>query len=363
MLGLSLPIGISFFTFQTMSYTIDVYYKKIVPEKSLLKFATFVAFFPQLVAGPIIRASCFLPQLQEDRKITHTTFINGMHLIIWGFFLKVVLADSLSLTVDNQFAMPETQSSISMLFGIIFYSFQIYGDFAGYSLIAIGIAKSLGFHFPQNFNRPYIASSLSDFWKRWHISLSSWLRDYLYIPLGGNRDGRAKTYRNLMITMLLGGLWHGASWNFVIWGGIHGAALIVNHQWNKCRIKKKMNNFNDSFFIKMLTPFSILSTFFIVTLAWVFFRASDINDAMLIISKALDFTSYSFSGLTNKFYVAKGIALITFVLMVEITSMNTFIKKAYENNEYLAITCSALVLLLIFLLGSFGNNSFIYFQF
>lgn len=200
-----LPVGISFYTFQTMSYTIDLYRKHVAVEHSLLKFAVFVSFFPQLVAGPIVRASEFLPQLQKDRPFNWDRMISGLCLVAWGFVLKSAMADSLAPVVDNRFATPEAMSSISLVVGVVFYAFQIYGDFAGYSLIAIGFARMLGFDFRRNFNKPYFATSFSNFWQRWHISLSSWLRDYLYIPLGGNRNGARRTYINLMLTMLLGG--------------------------------------------------------------------------------------------------------------------------------------------------------------
>ena len=226
-LDVILPVGISFYTFQTLSYSIDVYRHTIPCENNFLRFATYVAFFPQLVAGPIVRAKDLLPQLQHDQNLQFSNFRIGLGLMIVGYFKKVGVADSLAPYVDLAFEYPMDHNSISMALAVVFYSFQIYCDFSGYSDIAIGIAKVLGFEFPMNFRMPYFSQSFSEFWKRWHITLSSWLRDYLYIPLGGNQGGFAFTCRNLMLTMILGGFWHGASWTFVFWGALHSFYLIA----------------------------------------------------------------------------------------------------------------------------------------
>ena len=238
-LGLILPIGISFYTFQTISYTVDIYRGKLEPSKSLWEFALFVSFFPQLVAGPILRASHFLPQLREKisnnnitsrlRTITiHDTSLRfGISLMAIGFFKKMFFADNIAPMSNEIFNVPYGLESFTVMLGAIAFGVQIYCDFSGYSDIAIGAATILGFHIPANFNKPYFAVSPVDFWRRWHISLSTWLRDYLYIPLGGNRKGNSRTYTNLITVMFLGGLWHGASWNFVIWGLMHGAYLCL----------------------------------------------------------------------------------------------------------------------------------------
>ena len=226
-----LPVGISFYTFQTMSYTIDLYRGQIEVERDWLRFAVFVSFFPQLVAGPIVRAKTFLPQLRQDVTIELTDLREGLNQVLWGLILKVVVADNLSTVADLAFSNPEHHSALFLWIGVSFYTFQIYGDFAGYSLMAIGFARLLGFRFERNFDRPYFAKSFSEFWTRWHISLSSWLRDYLYIPLGGNRNGTVKTQVNLMLTMLLGGLWHGAAWTFVFWGFLRTAAISSFNVW------------------------------------------------------------------------------------------------------------------------------------
>ena len=222
-----LPVGISFYTFQSMSYTIDVYRRRLSPCRKLSDFALYVSLFPQLVAGPIERATHLLPQVEQPRHRKLTNFTEGFHLFLWGLFKKVVVADNMALIVDPIFSHEGEYTAGKVLVGVVAFAFQIYGDFSGYTDMARGVARLLGFDLMINFNLPYFATSPQDFWHRWHISLSTWLRDYLYIPLGGNRLGTARTYVNLMLTMLLGGLWHGAAWTFVIWGGYHGLLLAA----------------------------------------------------------------------------------------------------------------------------------------
>jgi len=361
-----LPVGISFYTFQTMSYTIDIYRHQLQPEKSLLKFSTFVAFFPQLVAGPIVRASVFIPQLRSDRFPTTQDIITGLQWVIWGFFLKVVVADSLALVVDVRFDNPLNHNALSLLIGVVFYAFQIYGDFAGYSLIAIGIAKILGFHFPENFHKPYFAANITEFWRRWHISLSTWLRDYLYFSLGGNRHGRIKMYRNLMITMILGGLWHGASWNFIIWGALHGIYLIVHKLFSRRKEQGWVDNtdsIKSPFFVYSINIIKTVFTFSLVCLAWVFFRASDLNDSLIILNKMTSFNDYQFSAVPQKFHVIKGFLIISFLLFIEAFSSNRVILKLKEQQPYLHLFFLAFVMVLIAFWGTFDNSAFIYFQF
>jgi alginate O-acetyltransferase complex protein AlgI len=354
LVNIILPLGISFYVFQTLSYTIDIYNEKINPERSFLNFAVFVAFFPQLVAGPILRASIFLPQIASERIYKSSDVINGLYLIVWGFFLKVVIADSLANVVDIRFNNVESQNSLSMLIGVIFYSFQIYGDFAGYSLIAIGLARVLGYKFPANFNRPYFSTNFSDFWQRWHISLSSWLRDYLYIPLGGGRCSKALKSRNIMITMLLGGMWHGASWNFIIWGGLHGMYLIIQNYFTS----------NYEFKFKYIVNFvKILFTFSVVSLTWVFFRSNDLHDSMYIVKNIFNYNGYIFSGVTEKFHVVKGIFLICTLVTIEIISFKINPLKIANKSPLFLILSTASLLVLISLFGTFESNSFIYFQF
>jgi D-alanyl-lipoteichoic acid acyltransferase DltB (MBOAT superfamily) len=240
-LNIILPVGISFYTFQTLSYTIDVYRKKLEPTKDFIAFSAFVCFFPQLVAGPIERATNLLPQFINNRKFNYKQAVNGVKLIIWGFFMKLVVADRLSIYVDAIYGNPVNHSSITLITATVFFTFQIYCDFAGYSNIAIGCSKLLGIDLMTNFKRPYFSQNVSEFWSRWHISLSSWFRDYLYIPLGGNRVNALRKKTNLIITFTVSGLWHGANWTFVIWGLINGVYLIAFKGLN---IKRSVNIFN-----------------------------------------------------------------------------------------------------------------------
>ena len=272
MVEVLLPVGISFYTFQTMSYTIDVYRGKLEPIADPLKFALFVSFFPQLVAGPIVRASDFLPQLDRLPSPYDTRqHAVGLFMVAVGLIKKVAVADYIAINLsDRVFENPLMYSSLEVLLAVYGYAVQIYCDFSGYSDVAIGSALLLGFRLPDNFDRPYVARNLQDFWRRWHISLSSWLRDYLYIPLGGSRGGASwSTYRNLIITMLLGGLWHGASWNFVIWGALHGGALAVNRAFQR-RLADHPFWGNPPRWFQVL---SAVATFHFVCFAWIFFRA------------------------------------------------------------------------------------------
>ena len=279
---LILPVGISFFTFQGISYVVDVYRRKIDAERSPFEVALYISFFPQLVAGPIVRAAEFMPQLKKPPVLTNKMAAFGMVLILVGVFKKMIVANYLAtLYVDEIFFDPASQTSLDLLLGVYGYAIQIYCDFSGYSDIAIGVAALLGYRFNVNFNQPYRASSLQDFWRRWHISLSSWLRDYLYIPLGGNKGGVIKTYRNLLLTMLLGGIWHGAAWTFVIWGLIHGGVLAVERAITNGR--RSAGNF----VTKLL---GILFTFHVVCLAWIFFRSETLDGALTYIEGLGAFT-------------------------------------------------------------------------
>ena len=276
-LNIVLPVGISFYTFQTMSYTIDVYRRRMEASQSLLEVATYVSFFPQLVAGPIERGKNLLPQFQRLRTIKSVDLREGLWLIAWGLYKKMVVADNMARIVDNAFGPFDNLSSIAtipedgmrLLVAIYAFAFQIYCDFSGYSDIARGTAKLLGFDIMLNFNLPYFAKSPSDFWRRWHISLSTWLRDYLYIPLGGNRHGAFKTYLNIMVTMLLGGLWHGAAWTFVLWGGFHGIILIL--------YRALIPNFDESQSKWWTSAIKGVLTFHLVSFGWLIFRAQNLT--------------------------------------------------------------------------------------
>ena len=286
-----LPVGISFYTFQTMSYTIDIYRDKLEPTENFIDFALFVSFFPQLVAGPIERAKNLLPQISKPRHMTRENVLSGLNLVLLGFFKKVAIADTLAPIVENIFADPTAMSSGQLWTGVYAFTFQIYGDFSGYTDIARGIALLLGFKLMKNFNAPYLSRNITEFWRRWHISLSSWLKDYLYIPLGGNRRGRVRTYINLMITMFLGGLWHGAAWNFVVWGLLHGIYLAVHRMILKG--KKPDLSWPRTFPGWAADIVKIFLTFHLVALTWVLFRSPDFPSALVYLKGLFRFHQFT----------------------------------------------------------------------
>jgi alginate O-acetyltransferase complex protein AlgI len=285
-LRLILPVGISFYTFQSLSYTLDIYRRHMHARRSLLDYATFVGFFPQLVAGPIVRAYDFLPQLDTLRRFDTVPVRAALIQFFFGFVKKACVSDNVAPYVDAVFSHPGDYTGASIMAATVLYAIQIYCDFSGYTDMAIATAKLLGYDLTVNFRHPYFSTDITDFWRRWHISLSSWLRDYLYIPLGGNRGGKLLSYRNLMITMVLGGLWHGASWNFVIWGTLHGGALVLHKEY----VRRRPD------FLATLPAYraaSMLLTFWWVCLAWIFFRAQDLSGALQI---AGDFATLSSTG-------------------------------------------------------------------
>ena len=276
-----LPVGISFFTFQSLSYTIDVYRGELKPLGSLLDYAFYVSFFPQLVAGPIVRAKDFIPQIRRPLCVTHAMMGEGVWLIATGLFKKVVISDYISINfVERIFADPSPYSGLENLLGVYGYTMQIYCDFSGYSDMAIGIALLLGFRFNINFDSPYKSASITEFWRRWHISLSSWLKDYLYISLGGNRKGRVRQYLNLIITMFLGGLWHGASWNFVVWGMLHGIALAVHKMW--ITLTGSRVGDRGAWWRQTL---NVIITFHFVCFCWIFFRNADFTNSATMLTQ------------------------------------------------------------------------------
>ena len=278
-LDIVLPVGISFYTFQTMSYTIDIYRGRLRPCRSFLDFALFVAFFPQLVAGPIERATHLLPQLTLPRRVRGDQLYSGAWLILWGLWKKVVVADNLAIVVDQVFNNVDEASGVACLLAVYAFAYQIYCDFSGYSDIARGIAKLMGIELMVNFAMPYLARSPAEFWHRWHISLSTWLRDYLYIPLGGSRGGAARTYRNLMLTMLLGGLWHGAAWTFVLWGGYHGALLAI-HRWLRGGRATEPDTRGG-----LVSWLSCIGMFHLTCLGWLLFRAPTVGTVTSMLSR------------------------------------------------------------------------------
>lgn len=282
-----LPVGISFYTFQTMSYTIDIYRGRLAPSRSFWRFALFVAFFPQLVAGPIERARKLLPQLTHLNGARGNQFKSGLVLIVLGLFKKVLIGDTAGRFVDHLFGQPELYQSPELLMGWILFSVQIYADFSGYSSIARGTARLLGIELMRNFEQPYLSSNITEFWRRWHISLSSWLRDYLYISLGGNRCGTGRTYLNLMITMLLGGLWHGANWTFVVWGGLHGMYLAIHKAMLNGK-RPEVGYKHESLFGFLRYGIKVLCTQVMVLIAWLFFRANSFSAAFEYASRIIN---------------------------------------------------------------------------
>jgi alginate O-acetyltransferase complex protein AlgI len=274
-LAIVLPVGISFYTFQTMSYTIDVYRGKLAPAPSFLDLAVFVTFFPQLVAGPIVRAADFLPQLRQERVFARVPVKACLTLFLVGFVKKACISDNVVTIVDPYFASPEGYDALASWAAVLMYAVQIYCDFSGYTDMALACAGLLGYELKLNFDFPYLAADIRDFWRRWHISLSSWLKDYLYVPLGGNRGSKLFTYRNLMLTMLLGGLWHGAGWTFVIWGGMHGLALVVHREVERLGLLDALPGL-------VRRVLGTVLTFWFVCLAWIFFRSGDLPTALQV---------------------------------------------------------------------------------
>ncbi len=356
-LNIILPVGISFYTFQTLSYTIDIYRRQFEPTNNFTNFLTYIAFFPQLVAGPIERAADLLPQIETRRKFNREWFNAGLIQTGVGFIRKIVIADNLAKYVDPVFENPEFHNSTTLVIATIFYAFQIYFDFSGYSDIAIGIAKMLGFKFNRNFNLPYFSKSITEFWRRWHISLSTWLRDYLYISLGGNRKGIKIQYRNLMITMLVGGLWHGSSWNFIIWGGIHGMVLVME----KFIFSR---NFFSVFRRRPFNYLGILITFFIVCISWIFFRAPTLEDAFFILKKifSFDFGRPFMNDInilaTVLFALFLGFIVDTYLYKKKIP-LEVWGAKFSPIQIGLFLTATILIISLFFS----NSNNFIYFQF
>lgn len=359
-LKIILPVGISFYTFQSMSYTIDIYRRQLKPEPDFIKFSTFVSFWPQLVAGPIVRASDFLPQFQKDHDFKWDRFTSGTAQVLWGFFKKVAVADSLAPIVDQCWAEPMAFTSINLWIAVVFYSFQIYCDFSGYSDIAIGFARILGFDFPKNFRTPYFSQNFSEFWRRWHISLSSWLRDYLYISLGGNRNGKLNTYRNNMLTMLLGGLWHGANWTFVFWGFLHGLYLIAQRFLAK-PFGRLMDALRFPGGLKMVV--NIIIVYALTCLAWIYFRSPDFGIATDVIVNMMSFEGFNYVSIMNKFLVIKGMMVIGILLTIELSDLKWNWGSVVMKQPLFRVASFAILLWMISFFGTFGSNSFIYFQF
>ena len=357
-LDIILPVGISFYTFQTLSYTLDVYFKKGQRCKSFLDFALYVTFFPQLVAGPIVRAKDFLPQCEEPKRATHDQFGWGLYFITLGLFQKVVLADGmLSSATGTVFSFKgESIYIFDAWLGLLAFSAQIFCDFAGYSTCAIGVALCLGFILPDNFRSPYAAIGFSDFWRRWHITLSSWLRDYLFIPLGGNRHGTYRTLFNLLFTMFLGGLWHGASWTFIAWGVLHGIYLIIEHLLRQ--------NFKDLKWVRTQAGRFVLTciTFFCVSIAWVFFRAVDFSTAWMMFGSLFDLSG-SGAQLLPTLDIIQVIIVVSALLTTHWYRHEKRLEHTMQDMPALWVVVIWTIMLFGLILMQGGASAFIYFQF
>lgn len=360
-LNIILPVGISFYTFQTMSYTIDIYRKKIEPTNNFIDFAVFVAFFPQLVAGPIERAKHLLPQIHKTSLPSRSQIEKGIVLIVTGLFKKVMIGDTSGRFVDHIFAQPDIYHSPELLMALLLFSIQIYADFSGYSSIARGTAKLLGIELMKNFEQPYLSRNITEFWRRWHISLSSWLKDYLYISLGGNRKGIQRTYINLMITMLLGGLWHGASWNFVIWGGLHGIYLAVHKymlQGEKVELQMHYKGIKDF----LSQSFFIVSTYILVLFTWLFFRATDFETTTIFLSKMIHWEPSEFTGQLVIVTLVYYVVVFIYDILEYRTHRHTFLLTINSKGIVYGILAALFLVTMAFLLQS-EPLPFVYFQF
>jgi len=354
-LNIILPVGISFYTFQTMSYTIDIYRKKLEPTKDFISFASFVSFFPQLVAGPIERATNLLPQILNKREFKYEQGVQGMRLILWGMFKKVVIADSLAPMVDNIFSNYEDFGGGTLWLGAIYFAFQIYCDFSGYSDIAIGTAKLFGFELMSNFKFPYFSRNIGEFWRRWHISLSTWFRDYLYIPLGGSKEGKWKSIRNIFIIFIVSGFWHGANWTFIFWGGFHAILFLPSFILNTNR---KFTNSIIAEYTILPTPkefLQVATTFILVTIGWVFFRSETIGDSFNYLNQML----FKF----NLYPVPiKGVFYVLLFNFFDFKFRNSPVIMNFKSSIIIRLV---VLFLLTMILVHFTDNksTFIYFQF
>ena len=359
-LNIILPVGISFYTFQALSYLIDVYRGKLKACDRFVKISLYISFFPQLVAGPIVRASDFLPQLEEDRPMNRENLVEGLQIFLFGLIKKIVIADRLAVCVDAVFASPASYSGLSLFLAVVAYSMQIYCDFSGYSDMAIGVAKTFGYDLCKNFDMPYLSKNPTEFWKRWHISLSSWLKDYLYISLGGNRRGKLRTKINLMLTMVLGGLWHGANWQMVLWGALHGGALVAHKSFRE-QIDKANLHVSGKVLKTVVSALSTIGMYLFTCLCWVFFRAQSFADAITILTRI-------FTGAVGIRYYF----VFTFIFAAVIIAATVIGAVRNHGHGYYPIlnlskfwpkVVLILVILLTLMFFYAGDTAFIYFQF
>ncbi len=350
-----MPIGLSFHTFQAMSYTIEVYRGSQKAERDFSIYALYVMFYPQLVAGPIERPQNLLWQFHSNFKYDFENLKEGLMRMAWGMFKKVVIADRLTMVVDACYNSPQDHNGLTLLVATIFFTFQIYCDFSGYSDIAIGAARVMGFKLMENFDAPYASRSISEFWRRWHISLSGWFRDYLYIPLGGNRVGEFRRYFNLFFVFMMSGLWHGAAWTYIIWGALHGIYLVL------AQLRDKYVNFLPKNIApnRLTDVLNLCFTFILVMFTWVFFRANGLTNAKIIFQKIFNLDNYG--TITTPFQPSE--MLFCWILILLLLMKDTFIKHISVKNTpqfYLKFT---VLLILCYFFGVFGSNQFIYFQF
>lgn len=354
-LNIILPVGISFYTFQTLSYTIDIYRKKLEPTKDIIAFFAFVSFFPQLVAGPIERASHLLKQFNERKTFSYNANVEGLRLVLWGLFKKIVIADNFGLIADSIFNTETHLSGLTIIFGAVFFALQIYADFSGYSDIAIGLSRMLGYDLKPNFKTPYFAKSISDFWHRWHISLSTWFRDYVYIPLGGSRRGNFRVCFNIFLTFLLSGLWHGANITFLIWGGLHGILLIIEKQ-----SRLKLSNF-------ITYPLVVMS----IILLWIPFRAESFTHLQEYTASIVHFSSYSFHEIEQFIIDFSSIRFLVLSIILALFLSIEYMMHTMDFSEWvggkrkiLRIGIYYALIMAILFIGNFSvAPSFIYFQF
>mgnify|MGYP006079307453 CR=1 FL=1 len=358
-LNIILPVGISFYTFQTLSYSIDVYKRKMAPTKDIIAFFSFVSFFPQLVAGPIERATNLLPQFYKKRNFDYLKAVDGLKQILWGLFKKVVIADNCAIIVNDIFANYASYSGSTLILGAIFFAFQIYGDFSGYSDIAIGTSRLFGFNLMQNFAFPYFSRDIAEFWRRWHISLSTWFRDYLYIPLGGSRVSSSKKIRNIFIIFIVSGFWHGANWTFIIWGALNAfyflpLLLLKTNRTNLSIVAQ------GKIFPTIREVVNILMTFFLTVFAWIFFRAESVNHAINYISKIFSNSLFSIPEIFPKTIIL----LIMFVFLEWVGREGEYgLKKLFLSYKRRTRWMAYLILCVLILYYSGREQPFLYFQF
>jgi D-alanyl-lipoteichoic acid acyltransferase DltB (MBOAT superfamily) len=356
-----LPVGISFYTFQALSYSIDVYRGKIEPTKDIIAFFAFISFFPQLVAGPIERATNLLPQFLRKREFRYDNAIDGLRQFLWGLFKKIVVADGCAYYVDQAFSFYQNQGGSTLLLAAIFFTFQIYGDFSGYSDMAIGTAKLFGIKLMRNFNVPYFSRDIAEFWRRWHISLTTWFRDYVYIPLGGSRVPLIKVVRNTFIIFLLSGLWHGANWTFIVWGIYHAFLFLPLFMFGKNR--RHLNQVAENRILPSLEELGqMVLTFFFVVIGWIIFRASDISQACVIIKSICDSSLFTMPFL----YVGTKRNILFAFIMLLVEWINRRKEHGLQYSEKLPSWLQGVIsvsLVLIMLEFASNSQSFIYFQF